>query len=81
MPIEPIDPAVERTQAERLVKVRSERDDDAVESALNSLREAAKNDTNTMPAFMACAHAYVTLGEQMDVLREVYGVYEEPVLI
>ncbi len=26
-------------------------------------------------------HAYCTLGEQMDVLREVYGVYEEPVLI
>jgi methylmalonyl-CoA mutase N-terminal domain/subunit len=34
-----------------------------------------------MPAFMACAHAYCTLGEQMDILREVYGVYEEPVLV
>ena len=81
VPIEPIDPAVEQIQAERLRKVRNERDDAAVESALNALREAAKNDTNTMPAFMACAHAYATLGEQMDVLREVYGVYEEPVLI
>ena len=81
VPIEPIDPAVEQIQAERLAKVKSERDDKAVESALNALREAAKNDINTMPAFMACAHAYATLGEQMDVLREVYGVYEEPVLI
>ena len=81
VPIEPIDPEVEKLQAERLRKVRSERDAAAVESALDALREAAKNDTNTMPAFMACAHAYVTLGEQMDVLREVYGVYEEPVLI
>jgi len=48
---------------------------------LSALREAAKNDQNTMPAFMACAHAYCTVGEQMDLLREVYGVYEEPVLI
>ena len=81
VPIEPIDPAVERVQAERLAKVRAERDEGAVESTLESLRTAAKNDANTMPAFMACAHAYATLGEQMDVLREVYGVYEEPVLI
>lgn len=81
VPIELVDPEVERIQAERLAKVKSERDDKAVESALNALRDAAKNERNTMPAFMACAHAYTTLGEQMDLLREVYGVYEEPVLI
>jgi methylmalonyl-CoA mutase, N-terminal domain len=34
-----------------------------------------------MPAFLECAHAYATLGEMMDVLRGVYGVYEEPVAI
>jgi len=81
VPIELVDPEVERIQAERLTKVKSERDEKAVESALHALRDAAKNERNTMPAFMACAHAYATLGEQMDVLREVYGVYEEPVLI
>ena len=81
VPIEPIDPEVERVQAERLAKVRAERDDAAVAGALEALRNAAKQGTNTMPAFMTCAHAYATLGEQMDVLREVYGVYEEPVLI
>ena len=81
VPIEPIDPAVERVQAERLARVRAERDEGAVASALEALKTAARNDANTMPAFMACAHAYATLGEQMDVLREVYGVYEEPVLI
>jgi methylmalonyl-CoA mutase N-terminal domain/subunit len=81
VPIELVDPEVERVQAERLARVRRERDPKAVESALSALQEAAKNGKNTMPAFMACAHAYATLGEQMDVLREVYGVYEEPVLI
>jgi methylmalonyl-CoA mutase N-terminal domain/subunit len=76
-----VDPEVERVQGERLARVRLERNPEAAQAALDSLREAAKAGHNTMPAFMACAHAYCTLGEQMDVLREVYGVYEEPVLI
>ncbi len=80
-PILLVDPEVERVQDERLERVRRERDPRALESALSALRDAAQNGRNTMPAFMACAHAYATLGEQMDVLREVYGVYEEPVLI
>ena len=81
VPIEKIDPEVERRQAERLAQVRSERDEKRAERALESLREAAVRGSNTMPAFLEAAHAYCTLGEQMDVLRQVYGVYEEPVLI
>jgi methylmalonyl-CoA mutase N-terminal domain/subunit len=34
-----------------------------------------------MPHFVECALAYATLGEMMDELRAVYGVYEEPVLV
>ena len=76
-----VDPEVVRIQQDRLDTVRAERDARQVELALKTLREAAVNGNNTMPAFMMCAHAYCTLGEQMDVLREVYGVYEEPVFI
>ena len=76
-----VDPEVVRIQQDRLDKVRAERDAKQVELALKTLREAAVNGNNTMPAFMMCAHAYCTLGEQMDVLREVYGAYEEPVFI
>jgi methylmalonyl-CoA mutase N-terminal domain/subunit len=81
VPIEPIDPEVERSQATRLARMRAERDPVRAERALARLREAAVRGTNTMPAFLEAAHAYCTLGEQMDVLRSVYGVYEEPVLI
>ncbi|HEX7004498.1 MAG TPA: methylmalonyl-CoA mutase family protein [Trueperaceae bacterium] len=81
VPIERIDPEVERRQAERLARVRRERDEERARRALDSLREAAARGSNTMPAFLEAAHAYCTLGEQMDVLRAVYGVYEEPVLI
>ncbi len=34
-----------------------------------------------MPHFVDCALAYATLGEMMDTLRAVYGVYQEPVLV
>ncbi len=81
VPIELVDPQVEITQAKRLAKVRAERDALQVEKALNDLRDVAKNGRNTMPAFMECARTYCTLGEQMDVLKKVYGVYEEAVLI
>lgn len=81
VPIQLVDAEVVRVQKERLARVRSERDPVKVAAALEQLRSAARNGTNTMPAFMDCARAFCTLGEQMDVLRDVYGVYEEPVLI
>ena len=34
-----------------------------------------------MPHFLRCAAAYVTLGEQCLVLREVFGEYREPVAV
>jgi methylmalonyl-CoA mutase, N-terminal domain len=81
VPILLVDKEVERVQDERLARVRRERDPMRHKNALEALRRAAVLGQNTMPAFLECAHAYATLGEQMDVLREVYGVYEEPVMI
>jgi methylmalonyl-CoA mutase N-terminal domain/subunit len=81
VPIQLIDPEVERVQAERLAQVRRERDPEAVKQALAALQQAAKEGRNTMPYFVDCALAYCTLGEMMNELRAVYGVYEEPVLV
>ncbi|MCP4229941.1 MAG: methylmalonyl-CoA mutase family protein [bacterium] len=72
-----IDPEVERIQMERLGKVRAERSADEVEKALGGLRKAAQDGTNLMPHFLACARAYATLGETLDVLREEFGEYKE----
>ncbi len=81
VPLQLVDDEVARVQQARLAQVRSARDDGQVRAALEALRRAAVGGTNTMPAFMACAHAFCTLGEQMDVLRDVFGVYPEPTLI
>jgi (2R)-ethylmalonyl-CoA mutase len=42
------------------------------------LRDAAKTDTNLMPASMQCARVGVTVGEWSGVLREVFGEYRPP---
>jgi len=81
VPIQEIDPEIERVQAERLARVRRERDPERARQALEGLRQAAVTGQNTMPHFVEAALAYATLGEMMDVLREVYGVYEEPVMV
>jgi methylmalonyl-CoA mutase N-terminal domain/subunit len=72
-----IDPEVERIQMERLGRVRSERSASEVEKAIGGLRQAGRDGTNLMPHFLACARAYATLGETLDVLREEFGEYKE----
>ena len=80
IPILKIEPRIEKQQKENLIEVRRKRDDKRVQETLDNLREAVQKDLNTMPFFVDCAHAYVTLGEMVQVLREEYGEYTEPSL-
>ena len=73
-----VDPAVEADQVSRLDAWRAARDDSAVKSALEDLREAARDGTNIMPASIAAAKAGVTTGEWGDVVRSAFGQYRGP---
>jgi len=73
-----VDPAAEREQIERLRAVRARRNAAAVKAALRSLREAAENGQNVMPASIAGAEAGVTTGEWADTLRAVFGEFRAP---
>jgi methylmalonyl-CoA mutase N-terminal domain/subunit len=76
-----IDPAVEREQVERLARLRSRRDAAKARSALDDVREACRDGSNLLARFVAAAHAWCTLGEIADVLREEFGEYEEPKIL
>ncbi len=78
IPILKIEPRIEVDQKNNLAEVRRKRVDRRVQETLDNLREAVQKDLNTMPFFVDCAHAYVTLGEMVQVLREEYGEYTEP---
>ena len=73
-----VDPAVEAAAVTSLEAWRAERDDAAVSSALDALRDVAKTDENLMAASLACARAGVTTGEWAGALREVFGEYRAP---
>jgi len=73
-----IDPAIEKSQHERLRDLRARRHDRAVTGALKNLQKAAREHRNQIPDILEAVRAYATLGEICDALREVYGEYREP---
>ena len=74
-----IDESVARHQLARLRAVKKARSQTRVRRSLADLQAAARDERNLMPYLLACVKTYATLGEIMDALKAVYGVYEEPV--
>ena len=75
-----VNPDEARRQVASLNEVKKQRNSGDVASALENLREVAKGNENTMPAFIGCVEAYATVGEICDTLREVFGVQREFVI-
>jgi methylmalonyl-CoA mutase N-terminal domain/subunit len=76
-----IDEAAARDQRARLAAVRRRRDPARVSQALAALSDAAAGTTNTMEPLLACARAGASVGEMCDVLRRVWGEYQERAVI
>ncbi|QEV19796.1 acyl-CoA mutase large subunit family protein [Streptomyces alboniger] len=76
-PYEPlrVDPAIEAGQAARLARLRADRDQRAVDTALAALKEAAKGDANVLYPMKDALRARATVGEVCGALREVWGAY------
>lgn len=77
IPILTISPDVERKQKARLAELKNGRSACDVADSLKALRYAAENQQNLMPVLVEGALKYVTLGEMIGELKEVFGVYEE----
>jgi (2R)-ethylmalonyl-CoA mutase len=74
-----VDPTVEQGQIDAVRVWRDEREQAAVDEALEQLRSAAASpDTNVMPATLAAAKAGATTGEWAEALRQVFGEYRAP---
>ncbi|MER7743594.1 methylmalonyl-CoA mutase family protein, partial [Streptomyces sp. NPDC096538] len=76
-PYEPlrVDPAIEAQQAERLAKLRAERDQMAVDTALAALKKAAEGEDNVLYPMRDALRARATVGEVCNALREIWGTY------
>jgi methylmalonyl-CoA mutase N-terminal domain/subunit len=82
VPILKMDEAGFCKQTARLNEVRRSRDNRAVQRCLVELAQAARRENvNLMTPILAAVREYATLQEMMDVLREAWGVYEEPLIM
>jgi len=71
-----VDAVGEQRQIQELRRVRRHRDNRAVSARLRALEQAARGSTNLMPPLLEAVRAYATLGEMMEVFREVFGEYQ-----
>ncbi len=78
IPLLIMDPEGERKQLDGLNKLRKDRNATTYEATLSALEKAAEDGVNVMPFILDSAKAGGTLGEITDVLKKVYGTYEEP---
>jgi len=69
---------VETRQAERVRRVKRERNGAQAREALGRVRAAAESGENLMPPVIAAVKALCTVGEIADVYRDVFGVYRDP---
>jgi methylmalonyl-CoA mutase N-terminal domain/subunit len=72
-----VNPAVREAQIKRLKELKSERDNDKVNNSLSRLKRSAQGNDNLMPGILDAVKAYATLGEICNVLREVFGEYQQ----
>ena len=75
IPLLRVDREGERKQIDGLNNVRRTRDNREVAKRLKALEQAARGSENTMPHLVEASKAYATLGEMMDVFRDVFGEY------
>ncbi len=73
-----VDPKLESSQIESLIKWKNSRNDENVKNAIRILQENARSGKNIMPASIDAAKAGVTTGEWADAMRSIYGEFRAP---
>jgi methylmalonyl-CoA mutase N-terminal domain/subunit len=76
-----LDPSIGQRQAEKLRKLRANRDDAKVAHVRGRIADAARGTENLMPLIVEAVEDRVTLGEISHTLREVWGEYRPQVVI
>ena len=72
-----VNPAVRVSQKDRIERLKSERDAQKVNDTLVALKRAALGTENLMSSILDAVKAFATLGEICDVLRDVFGEYQQ----
>ncbi len=77
-----VDPSVGQNQCKKLADLRAKRDNVRVQTVLEDVRKAARDESvNLMPVIVEAVKAYATEGEICGVLREEFGEYRENIVL
>ncbi len=76
-----VDEALGAMRRKQIAEVRANRDNGALRIQLEALGTAAKGRDNLMPHILGCVKAQGTVGEICDVMREVFGEYQERLVL
>lgn len=80
IPILTVSPEVEKIQKQRLADIKQSRNQQDVTDALQNIYNASVDGNNLMPHLIDASLKYVTLGEMINEMKKVFGVYEETVV-
>ena len=81
MPLQHLNPDLERRQIERLRALRTRRAQEPWRQSLQQLSDAARSGANLMPYIVRAVEAFATVGEIADTLRAVFGEYRETITV
>jgi methylmalonyl-CoA mutase N-terminal domain/subunit len=81
IPIQRIDEELERRQVERVRSLRARRDSVRWAAALRRVADHARSGENLMPAILEAVESNCTVGEIAGGLRQVFGEYQERVVV
>lgn len=81
VPLLKIDQSVEDKQVKKLKEIKASRDQTRVQDTLKKLKEAAQSEANLMPFMIECVKSYASIGEICNVLRDVFGEYQETIVL
>ena len=75
-----VDPKASARVLDKYRALLDRRDNAAAEKALERLEQASADDQeNLMPYLVECCHAYATVGEMVQRLKQQWGEFQEPV--
>ena len=75
-----VDESVEREHVAALRRVKEQRGDADVQRSLDAVRRAAASKHNLLPPLLNAARARTTVGEVMNSLADVFGLFQVSVV-
>jgi methylmalonyl-CoA mutase N-terminal domain/subunit len=70
-------PTFERQKVADLIELKKNRDQNKVKTCLDEIRSVIQGSENVMPSLIKAVKSYVTLGEIIEVMREIFGDYHD----